>query len=111
MTATAASRGRRATTSRRRTSRAAPAAIGSAANSYMAGIEEAGAPGLRALPHFRAKNHDPFLVFEPLVAELVGEGVGVPPARVGCDGDDDVPTVFALPDAAAHALLETPDAQ
>lgn len=80
-------------------------------NEYMAGIEQAGAPGLRALPHFRAKNYDPFVSLEPLVAALVGSEVAVPPARVGSDGDDDAPSVDALPDVAAKALASIDDAQ
>lgn len=80
-------------------------------NEYMAGIEEAGARGLRALPHFRAKNYDPFLVFEPLVAALSGDDAAVPPARVGPESDDDVPVVWALPDTVAKTLAAMDDAQ
>jgi hypothetical protein len=78
-------------------------------NDYMAMIEDAGPPGLRARPHFRAKNCDPFAVFDPLVAALVGGDDPVPPARIGCSGDDDVPNVWVLPDAAAQKLAATQD--
>ena len=78
-------------------------------NDYMAHIERAGAPGLRALPHFRAKNYDPFLSLEPLAAAIVGSEVFVPPARVGCEGDDDAPTVDALPEAVTKALATMDD--
>jgi hypothetical protein len=80
-------------------------------NDYMASIEEACAPGLRARPHFRAKNYDPFLELEPLVAALVGAKTAVPPARLGPEGDDDVPVVWALPDAAAKVLAALDDAK
>jgi hypothetical protein len=80
-------------------------------NDYMAGIEEAGAPGLRALPHFRAKNWDPFRVLDPLATALMGAAAPTPPARIGPDQDDDVPLVWALPDAAAKALATIDDAQ
>jgi hypothetical protein len=79
-------------------------------NDYMAHIENAGAPGLRALPHFRAKNCDPFLLLEPLVAALVGPQVPVPPARMGCSGDDDSASVDALPEVAVRTLAAMKDA-
>jgi hypothetical protein len=80
-------------------------------NEYMRAVEESGAPGLRALPHFRAKNCDPLVTLDALVAALVGGAVPVPPARVGCDGDDDIPTVWALPEVATNALAKVDDEQ
>src|SRR5262249_19168714 len=48
---------------------------------------------------------------DPLVAALVGNEVPVPPARVGCDGDDDVPCVWALPEVATQELANVDDTQ
>jgi hypothetical protein len=78
-------------------------------NDYMQIIEEAGPPGLRTLPHFRAKNCDAFVLFDPLVAALVADHVPSPPIRVGCDADDDIPSVWALPAVAAKALANMKD--
>lgn len=85
--------------------------IAAVENDYMAGIEQAGAPGLRALPHFRGKNYHPFVILEPLAAALVGPSVLVPPARIGCPGDDDAPSVDALPDVAVKVLATLDDAR
>lgn len=78
-------------------------------NEYMQTIESSGAPGLRVLPHFRAKNCDPFYTFDALSAALVGPAVAAPAARMGADSDDDVPVVWALPQAATNALAATTD--
>lgn len=79
---------------------------------YARMIEEAGAPGLRALPHFRSKNVEPLYDFEGLVSVLFGGPRRVPPARLGNDRDDDVTVVFRLPrDAAAALIAVEPSAQ
>jgi hypothetical protein len=88
----------------------ATAPIGEVANGYMAHVEGGGAPGLRALPHFRGKNVDRLLELEPLARALVGSEIPVPPARVGADKDDDVTVVWALPKPAAERLASLDDA-
>jgi hypothetical protein len=77
---------------------------------YARSIEEAGAPGLRALPHFRAKNAESFYEFDALVGLLFEREQPVPPARIGDDADDDVARVFRLPRDAAKKLLSLDDA-
>jgi hypothetical protein len=77
---------------------------------YARSIEAAGAPGLRALPHFRAKNLFPFYDFDAFVGLLLEPKKAVPPARIGDDADDDVPRVFRLPREAARRLLALDDA-
>ncbi|HMR04385.1 MAG TPA: hypothetical protein PKA88_01385 [Polyangiaceae bacterium] len=80
-------------------------------NEYMESIENAGAPGLRALPHFRAKNYDPFVSFDSLADALLGGNAMAPPARMGGQDDDDVPIVWVLPDAATKRLVQVDEAQ
>lgn len=72
---------------------------------YARSVENAGAPGLRALPHFRAKNAEPFYDFDALVGLLFDREEAVPPARIGNAADDDVALVFRLPREAARKLL------
>lgn len=72
---------------------------------YARSVENAGAPGLRALPHFRAKNAEPFYTFDALVGLLFGRQEVTPPARIGDPADDDVALVFRLPRDAARKLL------
>lgn len=76
---------------------------------YAEFIERQGPPGLRALPHFRSKNLEPFYDFDALVGLLFGRATRVPPARLG-EGDD-VPIVFRLPRAAAERLLSLDGAE
>jgi hypothetical protein len=66
---------------------------------------------LRALPHFRAKNCEPFQSLMPLAAALLDESVPVPPARIGCAGDDDIAQVEALPAAALERLVALDDSE
>jgi hypothetical protein len=72
-------------------------------------IEEAAAPGLRALPHFRGKNLTLLYTFDSLATALTGVQGEVPPARVGHAEDDDMPCVERLPDAALARLAELGD--
>ncbi|MFT3711367.1 MAG: hypothetical protein QM817_27355 [Archangium sp.] len=72
---------------------------------YARMIEQAGAPGLRALPHFRSKNVEAFYEFEALNQLLLNNSERLPPARLGDQADDDVPMVTRLPAAAARKLV------
>lgn len=76
---------------------------------YERAIEEAAAPGLRALPHFRGKNLTLLDTFESLTAALTGSSGPVPPARVGDPEDDDRPVVDRLPAAAVARLASLGD--
>lgn len=78
---------------------------------YARSIEEACAPGLRALPHFRAKNQSLLYGFASLVVALGGEAESTPPARMGEPADDDMPTVERLPPGAALRLASLRDDQ
>lgn len=76
---------------------------------YERAIEEAAAPGLRALPHFRGKNLTLLYTFESLTKALVGSTDAVPPARVGDPADDDMPVVERLPANAVARLASLGD--
>jgi hypothetical protein len=77
---------------------------------YQQMIEEAGAPGLRALPHFRSKNVDPLYEFDALTGLVLQREQAVPPARIGDRADDDVAQVSRLPRDAARKLAAIDDA-
>ncbi len=88
---------------------AAPALV--VANEYMAMLEEACAPGLRALPHFRDKNVHMYAWEQlgDLAPMLDHEQTATPPIRIGREGDDNIPKVWTLSRSATETLADLAD--
>lgn len=78
---------------------------------YERALEEAAAPGLRALPHFRGKNLTLLYSFESLTTALTGATGPIQPARIGAPADDDMPVVERLPADALAKLAQLRDAE